>query len=335
MKGTQPAADSTRAADVLWRLHSGRVSLARQSLLASGMALLLGLAAVEGTLAAPLDNAAAHTQSGLAITLGALLLFSVLVLLVRRGGGTLGGQRSDRQERLRQMQGLLDDNRAMHQRLQSAGVQTTAMNESALRRIAADLHDGPAQDLAIVLLTLDARAAAAGLVPDELPRLRAGIERAMQGLRDIAGGLTLPGMAELPLAAVVQHAALEATGKSGVGVAVQVAEGLSDAGHADAPEAVKMAVYRVVQEALANCLRHAPGHEPRVAARLIDHEIWLDISDDGPGFDTAKTTAAGHHGLAFLRERVQVLGGRIEVRSRPDSGTAVCARIPLPAPVEP
>jgi signal transduction histidine kinase len=90
-----------------------------------------------------------------ATSLGALLLYSGLYALVHRASRTISGQQSDLQVQLARLHGLLHDNRCMNQRLQQAGAQTASMGELSLRRIAADLHDGPAQDLAIALLALD------------------------------------------------------------------------------------------------------------------------------------------------------------------------------------
>jgi signal transduction histidine kinase len=99
------------------------------------------------------DIRQAQGQSWVAITLGALLLYSGLYALVHRASRTISGQQSDLQSQLKTVcSGLLDDNRSMNQRLQQAGAQTAALSELSLRRIAADLHDGPAQDLAFALL---------------------------------------------------------------------------------------------------------------------------------------------------------------------------------------
>jgi signal transduction histidine kinase len=84
-----------------------------------------------------------------------LLLYSGPYALVHRASRPIRGQQSDLQLQLARLHGLLQDNRCMNQRLQQAGAQTASMGELSLRRIAADLHDGPAQDLAIALLALD------------------------------------------------------------------------------------------------------------------------------------------------------------------------------------
>ena len=145
----------------------------------------------------------------------------------------------------------------------------------------------------------------------------------MDMLRDIAGGLVVPGMAEMGLGDVIRRAAADASFKGGTNVAAQVDDSLREA-----PDAVKITAYRVVQEALANSLRHAAGTR-RVLARRDGGDLVVEVGDDGPGFDADSPVAEGHLGLAFLRERVQLLSGTLELRSAPGQGTLLRARIPL------
>jgi len=274
------------------------------------------------------DIHSAQRQSWLAICLGALLLYSGLYALVYRASHTIRGQRSDLQAQLVRLQQLLAENRSIHLRLQQAGAQTASLSELSLRRIAADLHDGPAQDLAFALLMLDEPGAPAGADPSAAPgRLRTSLQRAMCTLRDIAGGLVVPGMAALSLADVVRRAAADSTQKSGVAVAVDADDEVGAA-----PEAVKITVYRFIQEALANNLRHASGHAPRVAARRDGAHVTVEVADDGPGFSAEHAPPAGHFGLAFLRERAQLLSGTLEIHSAAGQGTTLRVRLPLNEP---
>ncbi len=276
-----------------------------------------------------LDIREDQRQSWMSVSLAGLLLFSGLYALVHRASLTIRDQQSDLSRQLADLRLLLEQNRAMNARLQQAGAMTTSMSELALRRIAADLHDGPTQDLALALLTLDDRwdDAATAASAAQLERLRQTLERSMTTLRDIAGGLVVPGVSQLSLADVVRRACSDATLKAGVVIEMQIDETLA----VDAPEAVKITGYRIVQEALSNSLRHAAGHPPRVAARCEGEHLIVEVADDGPGFDPAQPPAAGHLGLAFLRERVQLLGGSLILRSAPGAGTTLHARLPLAA----
>ena len=90
---------------------------------------------------------------------------------------------------------------------------------------------------------------------------------------------------------------------------------------------MSLAAYRVVQESLTNVLRHAAARRAEVALAYGDDALVVTVSDDGRGSDP--TARAGGHGLAGMRERVTVLGGRLDAGPRDGGGFAVRARLPL------
>lgn len=105
------------------------------------------------------------------------------------------------------------------------------------------------------------------------------------------------------------------------------------------PAPARLAVYRTVQEALANVARHAPGSAVTLSSGRDAASMWLAVRDDGPGFDIGPSTVpyghkgfpdAGGFGLRGLAERARDAGGDLDVDSRPGQGTAV--RLTLPAP---
>ncbi len=97
-----------------------------------------------------------------------------------------------------------------------------------------------------------------------------------------------------------------------------------------APE-VEVAAYRVLQEALTNVARHAGASRVEVRIAPADGELVLAVQDDGRGFAAgpAGKAAAGHAGLAGMRERVVGAGGRLAVTSEPGRGVRLEARLPL------
>jgi len=95
------------------------------------------------------------------------------------------------------------------------------------------------------------------------------------------------------------------------------------------PPATALAAYRVVQEALSNAVRHSGGTQIWVAAQVADGALHLTVRDDGQGLPA--TTRPGAQGLAGLRQRVQALGGRVEVDAGPEGGAQVQAWLPLEA----
>jgi len=96
---------------------------------------------------------------------------------------------------------------------------------------------------------------------------------------------------------------------------------------------VELAAFRLVQEALSNAVRHARARQVAVLVHLEEHDLTLSVEDDGMGFAPPENpdslTEAGHYGLVGMRERVLLLGGRLEIRSRPDQGTRISAHLPI------
>ncbi|MBV9125186.1 MAG: sensor histidine kinase [Planctomycetes bacterium] len=97
--------------------------------------------------------------------------------------------------------------------------------------------------------------------------------------------------------------------------------------------------FRIAQEALTNVVRHARARQVRVELHGEEAELYLAIRDDGAGFDVQEAregAARGTHlGLLGMQERVQLSGGRLEIRSAPNQGTDIQVRFPLPGPLPP
>jgi signal transduction histidine kinase len=121
------------------------------------------------------------------------------------------------------------------------------------------------------------------------------------------------------------------TGRSGVPITV-----LDERADSALSEVASDNIYRVVQEALHNVVRHAGATTVTVSFRDGDGitvsrgEVVIEIADDGAGFDPARLAGDGHLGLITMRERAQDLGGRLEVRSGRGLGTQVMLRVPRP-----
>lgn len=271
----------------------------------------------------------AQQKSWLLIALCAGVIAAVLYSLVRRANDTIIDQQRDLRDQLGRLRASLAENATMSERLRNAGAHTTAMNEQALHRIAADLHDGPAQDMAFALLRFDDLTAACegctrSSAPRELDSIHGALRRSLDELRAIAGGLGLPGIEGLSLSATLQRAVRDEERKSTTLIPSSIDERLGDA-----PISVKITAYRLIQEALNNARRHAPGHPPEVGAWREGRDLVIDIRDHGPGFDPLAASESGRLGLAFMRERVLLVGGVFEIDSAPESGTRIRARIPL------
>jgi len=90
-----------------------------------------------------------------------------------------------------------------------------------------------------------------------------------------------------------------------------------------------IALFRVVQEALANIAKHARASEVDLALELTDRDVVVTVQDNGVGAESAALNRPRSHGIAGLRHRVQVLGGRLDISSAPNRGTTIRASVPL------
>lgn len=281
------------------------------------------------------DILSAQQRSGALVAAATLAIFCLLFLQVRRANDTIRRQRNDLRVRLRQLQTAFAENERMRARLEEAGAATTALNEQLLHRIAADLHDAPAQTLAFALMRLEELTTecgcctrqSGGLPPPDLQAVVAALRSSLEDLRNIAAGLGIPGLAELTLADTVRRALRDAERQSSSAVTAHI-----DTSLPVAPLALKITVYRLLQESLNNCRKHAPDARIDVRVAYADAMLYIEVADDGPGFDPQAAT--GRLGLAFMQERVRLLGGQCSVMAAPGRGTRIAARLPL-APREP
>ena len=265
-----------------------------------------------------------------AVTLAILALFSVLV---KRANNTIVDQQRELEEKVAQLTTLLAQNKQLHERVSRAAARTTALNERVLRHVAADLHDGPGQGLALASMRIESIAkmwgngtVAAGrdAVVEEFRTVHLALQSALVDLRAIVRGLYLPEIEPLSVAETIQRAVSEHERKSNVAVTLKLGEV-----PAEAPLPLKMTIFRVLQESLANGFRHGGGNNQRVTVAVSAGQLIVEVADAGKGFDPKTVKTGGHLGLVGMRERVEVLGGRFEVQSAPTQGTVVRASLPL------
>lgn len=269
-----------------------------------------------------------------AITLAMLVL---LATLVRKANDTIAATQRELNEKVAQLTALLAQNEHLHDRVNRAAARTMALNEQFLRNIATDLHDGPGQGLALASMRIEALGdvcgncehaiGRSGNVSDEFRTVQSALQSALTDLRAILRGLQLPEIEQLSLAETLRRAADDHQRKTGVAVALT----LNNAPDA-APLPVRITLFRVLQESLANGFRHGAGRNQRVSVFGAAGEVSVEVADDGAGFDPGGLKADGHFGLDWMRERVELLGGNFEVRSAPGKGTVVRVSLPLTQP---
>ncbi|WP_412027662.1 sensor histidine kinase [Deinococcus yunweiensis] len=276
----------------------------------------------------PLDAEIAQAQrrSWGVVAVITLLTYALLSGLVRRGSDTIRRQQATLREQVGTLEQLLAQNAQLHRRVSRAAARSTAHGERVLSRVSSDLHDGPAQDLSYALLRLDSLGAhATGAQQEALDSVEQSLESALREVRAIATDLRLPDLAGLTLREVLERALRDHRRRAGVDVPLHAAA-LPD----DVPLPVKITAFRIVQEALNNAHRHAPGGTVTVTADTADLDrLVLRITDDGPGFTWCGAAPDGHLGLVGMRERAESLGGTFTVRAQTQGGTVVEARVPL------
>jgi signal transduction histidine kinase len=157
--------------------------------------------------------------------------------------------------------------------------------------------------------------------------VQSALQSALKEMRTISAGLRLPEIGRLSPAETVARAVSDYERKSGQTVMLQVTEAPPEA-----PLPLKITLYRLVQESLANGFRHANGIGQRVAIAGRDGQLTIEVSDAGQGFDINAVISEGHLGLDAMRERVEILGGTFEVRSGISQGTIIRANLPLSVP---
>jgi signal transduction histidine kinase len=193
--------------------------------------------------------------------------------------------------------------------------------DGARRHIERDLHDGTQQRLVAISLTL--RLAQATVPPgltelqDQLGRIADELTGAIEELREIARGIHPAILSEGGLGPALRTLARRA--------AIPVELDIRTRTRAADP--IEVAAYYVVSEALTNATKHAHASCAQVAVEQRDGRLDLSIRDDGVG----GADPAGGSGLTGLRDRVQALGGSIEVDSPPGAGTAILVELPLQA----
>lgn len=266
-----------------------------------------------------------------AVTLAMLVL---LATLVRKANDTIATQQRELSEKVAQLTALLAQNEQLHERVNRAAARTMALNEQFLRNIATDLHDGPGQGLALASMRIESLAEVCGNCEHSLGRngnvsedfrtIHVALQSALSDLRAILRGLQLPEIEQLSLAETLQRAADDHQRKTGVSVPLTLGTA-PDA----APLPVRITLFRVLQESLANGFRHGGGCAQRIALTGSDGQVSVEVADDGKGFDPNALKADGHFGLDWMRERVELLGGSFEVRSAIGRGTVVRVSLPL------
>lgn len=224
---------------------------------------------------------------------------------------------------------LIEANRAQLRRLSG---QVLSAQEDERKRIARELHDDTSGALARVLLNIEM---CEDLLPEGLPEVREKMhatsrltEQTLENVRKLIFDLRPTLLDDLGLAPAVHWYAKNNLEAAGIQVQFDVSTHL---GRAAPP--IETAMFRIVQEAVTNIVRHAGAHQVRLSLSREGPKWVLTVQDDGCGFDIRAAEHGGdgdhHWGLFGLRERVELLGGTFKIESRPGTGTTLEVELPV------
>jgi signal transduction histidine kinase len=218
---------------------------------------------------------------------------------------------------------------AARKELQELSARLCDVQESERRTISRELHDEVGQSLTALIIELgELEAAVSGPAEPGLRARVAQIRTLAEGTVGVVRNMALllrPSMLDdLGLGPALQWQAREVSKRSGLRVNVAASD-LSD----DLPDEYKTCLYRVVQEALHNCVRHAQATHVRITVRQEATRLLLTVQDDGQGFRAEEGRGLG---ILGIEERFAHLGGTFRVDSEPGAGTVLSGGLPLPAP---
>ncbi|TAN47828.1 MAG: sensor histidine kinase [Betaproteobacteria bacterium] len=277
---------------------------------------------------------AAQAQSWMAVIAAATLMYLLLAALIMPASNTLIAQKQQLQEKVSELTNLLAEKEQVHERVARAAGGTTARYERSLHRIAVDLHDGPVQGIALAAMRLETladvcRACSAAIgakstVAEDFKRLQDALNSAQQDVRSLSKGLHLPNIEELSLGDVARRVVRDYKSSSGMDVELTINNVPEDG-----PLPVKITLFRLLQESLANGFRHGGAVKQHIVLGTSNNRLEVAVRDDGRGFDPQAAQTEGHLGLQGMRERVEVLGGTFYLWSAVGQGTVVRADIPL------
>ena len=199
-----------------------------------------------------------------------------------------------------------------------------AVQEDERRKLSRELHDDLGQAMSAMLMELskaETMPAGSQRRRDELESVRKLAEENVAKVRNMALLLRPAMLDELGLVPALRWHVREVARRTGLKVRL-IADELDDG----LPDSSRTCIYRVVQEALNNCVKHAHAKEVRVVIQRDGQGLTIAVHDDGVGFDPDRNKGLG---LLGMMERVSALGGRFYIESQPGHGTVLSTYIPL------
>jgi signal transduction histidine kinase len=218
---------------------------------------------------------------------------------------------------------LTEELRAKLEELRASRQRLVAAQDQERRRIERNLHDGAQQHLVALAMKATMARSLVGKNPQKetelIDQLKEGAQEALDNLRDLARGIYPPLLADRGLAAALEAQAVKSP------VPTEVETEVVDR----YPPEVEAAVYFCCLEALQNVAKYSQARSAQIRLSSTDGHLRFEVADDGQGFDPSATGYGT--GLQGMADRLDALGGALELSSQPGVGTVVAGRIPAAA----
>jgi signal transduction histidine kinase len=198
--------------------------------------------------------------------------------------------------------------------------------EAERKRVARELHDETAQALVVVLRHLDDLAS--GKTNLSLSDIREEVRQVLEGVRHFSQELRPSILDDLGLIPAIKWLAADLYQNYGIKVETAV-----EGDPHQLPGETELSLFRITQEALTNIRKHSQATEVNIKVDFTDHHVSLTIQDNGIGFEKPSKlnglAVNGKLGLAGMDERVQLLGGRLDIDTRQGKGTTINVEVPV------
>jgi PAS domain S-box-containing protein len=220
--------------------------------------------------------------------------------------------------------------RRSEEQLKDVSARLICAQEEERNRIARELHDGLNQELALLCLDLHRLGQAHDDV--EIARQLSAFSSRLQNIsadvRGLSHRLHPSKLDYLGLLPAVKSLCNELSGRRGLNIEFINDNDSADVEHLD--KDLALCAYRIVQEALSNAIKHSGAVTARVHVKRRKNVLYLLVTDSGKGFSVEMAKHKGRLGLIIMEERLRLANGKLIIRSRPNRGTQIEARIPLP-----
>jgi signal transduction histidine kinase len=274
------------------------------------------------------ERASTVRTSWLIVGGSSLVMLVALFTIVYRGSAQIEQQKLLLKRKLREQASLRRTNSQLEKKMRDALTESARIDDLIQRRLGVELHDGPAQLVALVLLRLDEIRNASEGTPASgaiVDNLRGVASEALKDIRSIANGLFLPSVDGTDNLVEVLETVINAHERRTNSV---VALSVSDIPE-NLPIDIIRCVGRIVQEALNNSFKHAGAAGQAVSIVVTDNALILSIRDSGPGIGDSNSPLTEKLGLKSMKYRVEAVGGVLELKSQRGMGTEVRCKIPV------